>query len=627
MANDDTARLLVSIEATQARFAKQLAAIAKDAGSTATSIEGRFSKANDNAAKSFDNVGRRAVASLGAQRAAAQNLSFQLNDIATQLAGGQSPFLIAMQQGSQISQVLGSAGAGGAVSALSTAFGSMLNPVSLATFAIIALGGTAVQYFTSLLTEADKSEEALQKQAQLIQQVAKEWGDAVPALKAYADELERTRRIGDLQQGVDVLNSKTLETTRLDLEKASISVSELISQLRLAGEEEDVILALQSAFDAFSRSAEDGSLRIEDVQSVQEALSSALNSSGIPALAEFATMFERVAGAALQAAEQVRALNAQAGGARTALYPSQGVYGGVQRSPDGAIQNPGFSTPEVGPVPDSRPVIELSAPRPGGGGRSSAISEAERERKAVADLIEQLEFEQSLIGMTDQERQVANALRRAGAAATDEQRARIEQLVNATYAERDAIKASQEAMKELQAVGKDVLQGIVADLRAGKSGADIFANALDRIIDKLANSAIDSIASSLFGGGGFLGSLLAGFRADGGEVAAGRTYVVGEKGPELFTPSTNGEIVSNDSLNRLASRAKGSLSSRTNRSGPGQGPAAGSVIVNYQPAIDARGASVEAVARLERAMQEDRKNLPRVIDNRMATSQTRKTRA
>jgi hypothetical protein len=50
------------------------------------------------------------------------------------------------------------------------------------------------------------------------------------------------------------------------------------------------------------------------------------------------------------------------------------------------------------------------------------------------------------------------------------------------------------------------------------------------------------------GGGGFsniLGSLFGGFRADGGAVSSGRSYVVGERGPELFTPGSSGHITPN----------------------------------------------------------------------------------
>lgn len=41
---------------------------------------------------------------------------------------------------------------------------------------------------------------------------------------------------------------------------------------------------------------------------------------------------------------------------------------------------------------------------------------------------------------------------------------------------------------------------------------------------------------------------IAGARANGGPVSSGRTYLVGERGPELFTPSTSGNIIPNDKL-------------------------------------------------------------------------------
>lgn len=54
------------------------------------------------------------------------------------------------------------------------------------------------------------------------------------------------------------------------------------------------------------------------------------------------------------------------------------------------------------------------------------------------------------------------------------------------------------------------------------------------------------------GGGGFfskiLGGLFGGFFAEGGPVVAGKTYVVGEKGPELFRPNTGGRIIPNDEM-------------------------------------------------------------------------------
>jgi len=42
-----------------------------------------------------------------------------------------------------------------------------------------------------------------------------------------------------------------------------------------------------------------------------------------------------------------------------------------------------------------------------------------------------------------------------------------------------------------------------------------------------------------------------GARASGGPVGVGRTYLVGEKGPELFTPGVSGNIVPNHRLGNL----------------------------------------------------------------------------
>lgn len=202
---DDQVRLLVSIEATQKQFAKQLAAVAKSAGDTAGGIEKTFQKANDNVARGFQDGGRKAVQSLGAQRAAVSNLSFQLNDIAMGLASGTSPFTIMVQQGSQVSQVLqGSGGLVGAVKTLGGAFATMVNPVSLASFAIIGLGGALVQYLTTLGSGVPNSETLLKEHGELIKSFDAAWGIAEEGVKKYSDatrqvELQKLKdEFGDL---------------------------------------------------------------------------------------------------------------------------------------------------------------------------------------------------------------------------------------------------------------------------------------------------------------------------------------------------------------------------------------------------------------------------------------------
>ena len=56
------------------------------------------------------------------------------------------------------------------------------------------------------------------------------------------------------------------------------------------------------------------------------------------------------------------------------------------------------------------------------------------------------------------------------------------------------------------------------------------------------------VASFLGGLPGGIGKFFSGERANGGSVLSGRSYLVGERGPEVFTPSTAGMISPNSSL-------------------------------------------------------------------------------
>lgn len=58
-------------------------------------------------------------------------------------------------------------------------------------------------------------------------------------------------------------------------------------------------------------------------------------------------------------------------------------------------------------------------------------------------------------------------------------------------------------------------------------------------------NAVISVGKTI---GGAIGNLFGGGRASGGPVASGTTYLVGEKGPELFTPSRSGYIVPNNKM-------------------------------------------------------------------------------
>ncbi len=618
----DNEQLVLSISADVRQIQRQLKGLVGQTQRDTKAIESAFGGIDKAASGAFNNVAANSnraftTAEQGARRyqnamrsstVQTSNLAAQLNDIGVQLAGGQSPFLIALQQGTQINQALGSgAGARGAVSALAGAFTSLLNPVSLATIAIIGLGGEAIQYFSSLLSEGKKSEEALQKQGELIRSLAKEWGDAIPALKEYADELERARKATELAQAGSIVNERELADTKTQIVDARIAVDDLANQLRLAGEESSTILRLQEAFETFADAADDGSVKVGDVKEVQDSLAAAISGVGIPAIAEFRKMFDELAASALGSSEAVNANNKAIAQAQSLMndpktWRSAGQEG--QFGADGTIQGTQFPLPDNGPTPERRPLIELEGlpGRKGGKTRDAAAEKIKREKEAVVELIAQLQFEQDMIGATDVERAKANALRQAGAVATEEQRAKIAELVEQTYAEREAILASKDAMLELQDASRDVLQGIVSDLRDGKNGADILANALDRIASRLLDSAFDGLFSGGLGKGGlFGGKLIPGILHSGG-IAGRDGYGHGRSvSPSVFAGAPryhNGGIagLKPDEVPAILQKGERIIprSGTTSQSSP--------VAVTYAPVIDARGADAAAVARLEKVV-------------------------
>ena len=93
--------------------------------------------------------------------------------------------------------------------------------------------------------------------------------------------------------------------------------------------------------------------------------------------------------------------------------------------------------------------------------------------------------------------------------------------------------------------------GVVQDLAStAQNAASQFASLTAEILGAVdAYIALEGVGGTRGGGGGKSGwGKYSGKRASGGEVNAGDTYLVGEKGPELYTPSRSGYIVNNDDL-------------------------------------------------------------------------------
>ncbi|MFI8667156.1 hypothetical protein ACIGGE_12030 [Qipengyuania sp. NPDC077410] len=122
-----------------------------------------------------------------------------------------------------------------------------------------------------------------------------------------------------------------------------------------------------------------------------------------------------------------------------------------------------------------------------------------------------------------------------------------------------------EAIDGIRIDGLEALNAGLVDAMTGvKSLGAVFKNIANQIISDLLRIAIrkaiiQPLAGALFGGGGgsvdklfanFDASTFAldGARAMGGPVLAGGNYLVGENGPEIFSPGSSGTIIPNHAL-------------------------------------------------------------------------------
>ena len=121
-----------------------------------------------------------------------------------------------------------------------------------------------------------------------------------------------------------------------------------------------------------------------------------------------------------------------------------------------------------------------------------------------------------------------------------------------------------------QTIATDISQGIQGMIRGTSTLNDMLNNVLNKLIDAAFNMAFFGNPQGTLGGGGLFGSILGGLgglfgggpkdiatpilptpiavAANGGFIPGGKPSLVGEKGPELFTPAKGGFVTPNHAL-------------------------------------------------------------------------------
>ncbi|MDG3040435.1 phage tail tape measure protein [Roseicyclus marinus] len=160
----------------------------------------------------------------------------------------------------------------------------------------------------------------------------------------------------------------------------------------------------------------------------------------------------------------------------------------------------------------------------------------------------------------------------------------------------DSLSEAESASDRLSGMFSSTMSGII---RNSGSAREAVSRLLDSLADMALQAAFQPVFSNLFGGSSLISSIFGGFRAEGGPVATGRAYVVGEEGPEWFVPGASGAIVPNDAM--------------------GSAP----ITVSMPISIDARGAERGAGDDIARSLRTQMPELQRMVIETVAEAQKR----
>lgn len=136
------------------------------------------------------------------------NLSYQLNDIVVMLASGQSPFLMMMQQGGQVAQIMGNRGLGSILPALGQGIRMLVTPTTMVMVGMTALGYAASYIFDGMFTKTRKLSEVISEHEQNIRKLREAYQYAGTGADDYYRRASGGSRIASAG-------------TRIELEKAA----------------------------------------------------------------------------------------------------------------------------------------------------------------------------------------------------------------------------------------------------------------------------------------------------------------------------------------------------------------------------------------------------------------------
>ena len=178
----------------------------------------------------------------------------------------------------------------------------------------------------------------------------------------------------------------------------------------------------------------------------------------------------------------------------------------------------------------------------------------EIEKNRLSTTSQDLNLQKENFKLLNQENELKIMINERDSAASDIKKAELDRTISKLKEQlklQTQIVLNAEALADpFRQLSNIIAQDIGNGIKGLIQGTETLNNVLRNVLNKLADAAINmAIFGNLGGtfqrGGGLLGSI---FKADGGPVRGGGSYIVGERGPELFTPGISGMITPNNAL-------------------------------------------------------------------------------
>lgn len=669
----DVERLIVRLEATQAKFEKQMAKANQVANRRATQIEGRFARMNKKLEGSFVGLGRSFAGAFagGILAGGATGLISSIRGVVSELS----------QMGKEMDRVglsakafqelrFGFELAGVAQSEFTKGmeqFAKRIGEASMGTgrlFEILKANGVSIRDVNGRFKT---TEELLRVYADLIKNAGSEQERMTLATEAFGrGGASFTNALKNGADGLDVMSAAADEAGGHIDEKLIRKAEELDDEWAVAWRKFEIaaksaILEVIPYIEQLDNKARDflsylpvvmlSDYLFSDAPETVESINSEIQKleeklARLQAKAEYRMQIDadttRIDAAIEATSAKLAALRAQAAGLSE-------TAGGAARpgDPDAFKDLPPAPPPKVTVLPTVS-TKSSSGGRSGGGRRGGGGGSRQNDLQREIEMIK--ERTASLQAMTAAQSTVnpliddygfalerataiaelENAAKKAGLEITPQLSEQIRQLATA-YAtasvESEKLAESQDNARQqaddLKDLGKDVLGGFINDLRNGVDAAEALEGALQKVADKLLDMALNNLIAGLFGGGFGGGGLLSLFGfANGGTAAHGKPQPLPRfaKGGVARSASIFGEAGPEAAV-PLPDGRRIPVDLR----GPSASGSRGTSI-SMPLTINAPGADAAQLARVEESVKQLARNVPKMVDKRTDIRTIRNTR-